>query len=153
MSKAKLVKELIERAKGGDELAMDYASRMERAKEQGFDTDTIYYHGTNADINSFNPKKFGSATESKSANQGVWLSDSPDTARSYADYAAKDLQVKMQLEKADIAEAKGDWDAYDDAIIKAEELEADIYDQPNRGQTIMPLNTICKIPRLFRRRL
>ncbi|MDB2343819.1 hypothetical protein N9V62_03925 [Porticoccaceae bacterium] len=27
-------------------LSMDYASRMARAKEMGFDTDTVYYHGT-----------------------------------------------------------------------------------------------------------
>jgi hypothetical protein len=50
------------------DLAMDYSSRMARAKEQGFDTDTPYYHGTPAeDIDAFDllperrrfPKSFG----------------------------------------------------------------------------------------------
>tara|TARA_R100001377_G_scaffold34412_2_gene18938 strand:+ start:2642 stop:3514 length:873 start_codon:yes stop_codon:yes gene_type:complete len=50
------------------DLAMDYSSRMARAKEQGFDTDTPYYHGTPAeDIEAFDispeqrrfPKSFG----------------------------------------------------------------------------------------------
>ena len=50
------------------DLAMDYSSRMARAQEQGFDTDTPYYHGTPAeDIDAFDllperrrfPKSFG----------------------------------------------------------------------------------------------
>jgi len=55
MSKAKILEELAERVKGGDSLAMDFASRMQRAKEQGFDTDTVYYHGTASDFDSFKP--------------------------------------------------------------------------------------------------
>ncbi|MCP4928975.1 MAG: hypothetical protein GY918_07975 [Gammaproteobacteria bacterium] len=55
--KAKIAAELAERVKGGDSLAMDFASRMQRAKEQGFDTDTVYYHATDADIDSFDPNK------------------------------------------------------------------------------------------------
>lgn len=44
--KKAVAEELAKRIKQGDELAMDFASRMQRAKEMGFDTDTVYYHGT-----------------------------------------------------------------------------------------------------------
>ena len=138
-AKQRILKEVIERAKAGDGLAMDYASRMARAKQQGFDTSRTMYHGSDTDIVGFDPSKFGSATGSHSAEQGVWLTDSPDTARSYAEYKAKSVPVAQKLKEADIAEAKGDWDAYDKRIAEAEQLEADIYDEPRRGQSIMPV--------------
>lgn len=40
-------------AKGLIDLAMDYASRMARAKEQGFDVDQVYYHGTRRQFDEF----------------------------------------------------------------------------------------------------
>jgi hypothetical protein len=47
-------------------LDMDKPSRMARAKEQGFDTDTVYYHGASrggynrtSDIEAFDPEKIG----------------------------------------------------------------------------------------------
>ena len=47
MSKAKVLEELKRRAESGiDSLAMDFSSRMQRAKEQGFDTVRKVYHGT-----------------------------------------------------------------------------------------------------------
>ncbi|WP_347851973.1 hypothetical protein [Planktomarina sp.] len=41
-------------------LDLSREARLARAKSQGFDTDTVYYHGTDADFNSFDPKKVGS---------------------------------------------------------------------------------------------
>lgn len=38
-------------------LPMDQASRLARAKEQGFDTDKTYYHGTKNNIKEFDPNK------------------------------------------------------------------------------------------------
>ncbi len=35
------------------ELLMDYASRMQRAKDMGFDTDRVWYHGGQNDIDAF----------------------------------------------------------------------------------------------------
>jgi hypothetical protein len=48
------------------------SSRLARAREQGFDVDTVYYHGTDADIESFEVP----AT-------GIFASGSPDVASSY----------------------------------------------------------------------
>ena len=39
------------------DLAMDYSSRMARAKDQGFDTDTPVYHGTASDFDAFDPDR------------------------------------------------------------------------------------------------
>lgn len=50
-------------AKGGDEkvaaLAMDHASRMERARQMGFDVDNPMYHGTKAPVDAFDLRKAG----------------------------------------------------------------------------------------------
>jgi hypothetical protein len=57
MSKAKILEELAKRAESGaDSLALDFSSRMQRAKEQGF-SDKTYYHGTQADFQSFQEGK------------------------------------------------------------------------------------------------
>jgi hypothetical protein len=109
----------------------------ERAKAMGF---RDAYHGTVDDITKIDPSKFGSATGSQSAKKAFWTSDSPQTARSYAEYAAKELPVKRELELANKFEKKGNWDAYDNAIANAERLETEIYNNPLRGQTIMPLS-------------
>jgi len=56
MSKAKILEELAKRAEGGaDSLAMDFASRMQRAKEQGF-SDDVAYRGI---YGEYNPEKSG----------------------------------------------------------------------------------------------
>jgi hypothetical protein len=39
------------------DLAMDYSSRMARAKDQGFDIDTPVYHGTALDFDAFDPDR------------------------------------------------------------------------------------------------
>jgi len=41
----------------GADLAMDYSSRMARAKDQGFDTSTPVYHGTASDFDAFDPDR------------------------------------------------------------------------------------------------
>ena len=60
-------------------LKTDKASRMARAKEQGFDTDTVYYHGTSADFEEFKPSK------NKRYGDGVYLTTDPDVASGYAE--------------------------------------------------------------------
>jgi hypothetical protein len=62
---------LAARAKG---LPMDTTSRMARAQEMGFDTDTVLYHGTIADdFNEFNTNDLGL----------IWLSTDKDHARTF----------------------------------------------------------------------
>ena len=123
-----------------DNLPMDEASRMARAKEMGFNPERTYYHGTSGDIASFDPAKKGDVTESRSAKKAFWFTDDPEvTARSYAEYSSRDMPVKRKLRDADLAEKRGDWDEYDRALAEAEKLEQDIIDDPLRGQTIMPI--------------
>ena len=55
--KSKIAEELAQRVKGGDSLAMDYASRMQRAKDMGFDTSRPVYHGSATDFDAFDPDR------------------------------------------------------------------------------------------------
>ena len=52
------------------ELPMDTASRMQRASEQGFDTDQVQYHGTSSDFSEFTPSTVG--------NLGAGIYTTPD---------------------------------------------------------------------------
>ena len=65
-------------AKGLIDLAMDYASRMARAKEQGFDADQVYYHGSDKDIKEFQPSRIGEL------GGGVYFTNLPKEAAGYA---------------------------------------------------------------------
>jgi hypothetical protein len=70
-------KETAYRIANGD-LPMDRASRMERARQQGYDPDDIQYHGTSADISSFRESDGGAL------GSGVYTTDNPDLASLYA---------------------------------------------------------------------
>jgi hypothetical protein len=56
---------------GGKSLPMDEPSRMQRAREQGFDVDTPLYHATTHDFEKFTPSNWRGA---------VFLSDTPNGA-------------------------------------------------------------------------
>lgn len=51
--------EVIEAANDG--LSMDESSRISRAREQGFNTSTIWYHGSFSSFQEFNPRRSGSS--------------------------------------------------------------------------------------------
>jgi hypothetical protein len=61
------------------ELPMDRGSRMERARQQGYDPDDIQYHGTQADIQEFIPSEYGAL------GPGVYTTPSTEMADMYAD--------------------------------------------------------------------
>lgn len=98
------------------------------------------YHGTGIKFDTFDPSMKGSITGAKSAQGAIWFTDSPEVAKAYSFHAADTGVVTKALEDANklekIAQKSGkssDWDAYDKAMIKAEEL--DTYDaQFNRRQ-------------------
>lgn len=71
-------KEVAARIASG-ELPMDRGSRMERAREQGYDPDDIQYHGTQADIKEFIPSEYGAL------GPGVYTTPSTEMADMYAD--------------------------------------------------------------------
>jgi hypothetical protein len=132
------------------ELPMDYESRMQRAREQGFDVDNTYYHGTDANISAFDPSKRGESTGANSAKMATWLTDDPVTANSYANYAAMDSKVKALVDSADKAADSGDWDLYESMIQQAEDLESSFSDIRNRnlGQNIIPVFTQSNLPQV-----
>ncbi len=80
-------------------------ARMQRAKEQGFDTDTVYYHGTqDADIDSFDLDKSGK-TNPSARGTGVWLTKDPELAKTYAGgYGSKGAIYPVYVRKGDSAE-------------------------------------------------
>ena len=65
------------------DLAMDYQSRMARAKEQGFDTDTPYYHGSDDNIDAFDIDKVGQNTITNTFPNGFWFSPEKKIAKGY----------------------------------------------------------------------
>lgn len=73
-----------------DELPMDTASRMQRAKEMGFDVDNPMYHATNAEnIKAFDLEKIGTQTDSGFYGEGIYFADTPGEAGYYAKNVGK----------------------------------------------------------------
>lgn len=57
--------------------------RLQRAKEAGFDTDTVYYHGADDNITEFRmPSR--ETGQTKTVGTGVFMTSSPEVAGSYA---------------------------------------------------------------------
>lgn len=131
---ARLVASLPE-TEGGLNLPLSNTA-MDRAKAMG---GVDVYHGTAHDIRNIDPKLFGASTGAESAKKAFWTVSDPNTARGYAEYAARDVPIKKLLALAEKAEKKGDWDLYDDYIRQAEEYEAAMAKEPLAGQNIMPL--------------
>jgi hypothetical protein len=73
----------------GMDLPMDEASRMARAQEMGFDTGLPLYHGTGSDFKAFDPARFGQSDHG-AKGRGVYASQDPDLASSYATLVAED---------------------------------------------------------------
>ncbi len=72
-------------ASSADDLAMDEASRMARAREMGFDVDLPLYHGTQRNVTgSMRPSLSGAN------GPGVYVGTTPETAASYAGTPSKD---------------------------------------------------------------
>jgi len=69
----------------GQGLGMGVDARKKRAKDQGFDTGTTYYHGTNADFTKFSKQELGEATDAKDARMGFFFASNPAVASTYAD--------------------------------------------------------------------
>jgi hypothetical protein len=106
---------------------------MARAREMGFDTDV--YHGTDADIKSFDNAKRGRVTGAGSAQEAHWFVDNPDTAGGYSDLASSKA-VDDLVEQSQAAERAGKWDDAHNLMVQAEALEQS---GGKGGQNVMPL--------------
>jgi hypothetical protein len=69
----------------GYDLPMDEASRMARAREMGFDTETPLYHGTDADFQAFDNGKIGTGSGAQAYGHGTYVSNKADVAEQYGD--------------------------------------------------------------------
>ena len=126
--------------------------------------DTTYYHGTSKMFEEFDATKMGTATRAASAQQAFWFTDSPETAGTYADHSANDVAVRNLLEEAqqlelqaraaanahirktgeivdfmDVPEARRSMELSEAKTREAEELEQEIFNNPERGQNIIPV--------------
>jgi hypothetical protein len=82
------------------DLPMDLASRMARAREMGFDTETPVYHGTSRSFDEFSPETIGQS-DFGASGRGFYFSEDPGTASAYAmlSPAGNDPQVIKALLK------------------------------------------------------
>lgn len=121
---------------------MTQEARMQRAKDMGFNVDVPVYHGTASDFSAFEESEQGKVTGSESAKNAIFFSDDEATAKAYSIYAAEDAPVKEAMRKADEAEARNDWDAYDEHLAEAERLEGETFELRKNAKV---LNTYLKI--------
>ena len=127
------------RSLGAPVLEETTEQRKQRAEEQGYDTSTVYYHGTAADFDSFSKGELGRVTEARSAKQAFFFSDSSRTAQSYAHNTAVNMPVLEIIKDANAAERQGDFDKYDALLGEAEALEASLNAERRNGQNIIPV--------------
>ena len=120
--------------KGLIELAMDQDSRMQRAREQGFDVDTVWYHGTAADIEVFFDFNKGNSTGADSTALGHFFTKQAAEASEYADLAAHNLYTRRVQNEIDLAEKNRDWGQV--ATLRKEWEEG--AQMAIRGQNIVP---------------
>lgn len=79
-----------------ENLPMDKASRLARAKKMGFNTKKTFYHGTKADIDAFDPNALGSSTNAGSAKEGYFFASDPSTASDYAMISPERSELRMR---------------------------------------------------------
>tara|TARA_R110002072_G_scaffold241714_1_gene400582 strand:+ start:1419 stop:8033 length:6615 start_codon:yes stop_codon:yes gene_type:complete len=65
-------------------LSMSEEARMERARAMGFDTDTVYYHGTNANFDTVDLASYGEGEGGQGFGFGHHVSKSKRTADNYS---------------------------------------------------------------------
>jgi hypothetical protein len=116
-------------------LPMDTPSRMARAKQMGFDTDRVAFHGTNREFTEFLNSMRGSSTNAGSAQRAHWLTSSPETASGYADLSTK-RKYHQTLSDWQMAIDQQDFDLADKLIAQAKQLDTA---GSMSGQRILPL--------------
>ena len=77
-------------------LDMSKEARMQRAKDMGFDVDTVYYHGTDENFEAFDPATVGDNFIQSINTGGFFFTESSRTGDSYG---AKRLDVYLKTKK------------------------------------------------------
>lgn len=102
----------------------------------------VVHHGTASNFEVFEESEQGKVTGAESAKNAIFFTDDKATADAYAVYAAEDAPVKEAMRKADEAEARDDWDAYDQHLEEAERLEGEAFELRKNAKV---LNTYLKM--------
>jgi len=82
---------------GGKSLPMDEPSRMQRAREQGFNTDHKLFHATSSDFDAFDTNKIRS--DLQIGEDAIFLTNSPAVADSYLPGAYVQRDAPKIIEK------------------------------------------------------
>jgi len=106
-------------------------SRLDRAIQQGFNIDA--FHGTKADISSFDPGLLGVTTESESARKGFFFARDAEVAETYADYANAE-DVRKELFDPDIEQKISDKQR--EIFYEIEKIEDLFFKKENRNDGI-----------------
>jgi hypothetical protein len=106
-------------------------SRLDRAIQQGFDIDA--FHGTKADISSFDPGLLGVTTEAESARKGFFFARDAEVAETYADYASAE-DVRKELFDPDIEQKVRDKQL--EVFREIEKIEDLFFKKENRNDGI-----------------
>lgn len=73
-------------------LDMSKDARLQRARDMGFDTNTVWYHGTGSDFTEFDLDKTGSHSDTGMIGRGFYFSNNP---RISGEYAARGKQPNV----------------------------------------------------------
>jgi len=106
-------------------------ARLDRAIQQGFNIDA--FHGTKADISSFDPGLLGVTTEAESARKGFFFARDAEVAETYADYASAE-DVRKELFDPDIEQKMRDKQL--EIVDEIEKIEDLFFKKENRNDGI-----------------
>ena len=81
----------------GPLLSPPSSDRLQRARDMGFDTDRVFYHGTDQQFDSFSGAMRGSVTSADSAAEAVFFSSRKKTAQSYSRGRNPNLETSRRL--------------------------------------------------------
>ena len=84
----------------------------------------VLLHGTGSQFDKFDKNMLGFLTGAKSAKKGFWFTNGEDTAKSYAEYAAKNSELNKLLKKQQAMEKMPlvDWNEYEKLTEEIEKL-------------------------------
>jgi hypothetical protein len=101
-------------------LRMDTESRMARAREMGFDTETVLYHGTSEKFDAF---------EAGLRDPGVWMTTNITNASSYA--RGPDAQMHtLYIKPGKTLTIRAEWEN-GDIVFKSPDVDVDMSDWTN----------------------
>lgn len=114
-------------------LDMSKQARMQRARDMGFDTDTVYYHGTRHDIEAFDPDMIGEQHDFlRDDDPGTFFTTNAESANFHTEPEDLDYRVKSGESPNVIPTYHRDENPL---VVKTAQYEENYYDQ-NRNRLL-----------------